>query len=57
MRNMEAASPRPANDDRPAVRLVPLIGAIYDDGRFERFDVVELIRVPEEALRRGRPAR
>lgn len=46
------------NDNSPApppatagFRMVPLIGAIHDDGRFERFEVVELLRVPLADLR------
>jgi hypothetical protein len=48
-------NPPPANAVRPTHRMVPLIGAVHDDGRVERYAVVQLLRVPVEDLRRGRP--
>lgn len=43
------------NDNRPAatVRMIPLMGTLYvDEDRFERAQVVELLPVPIEDLRR-----
>jgi hypothetical protein len=38
-----------ANDNAPP-RTAPLIGVIRDDGRVERLNVVQLLRIPAQVL-------